>query len=107
MHLVGQLSNPPSRWTLNVLKAHPEGSPARPPIQGPKPRRLGNGSIRRAAMATLADGQVMKLAEIHVAVGKLLGRQVSYASVEWCLRMGVRGPAPWAVRIRPGWYRLN
>jgi hypothetical protein len=45
--------------------------------------------------------------DYHVAVGKLLGRQVSYASVEWCLRMGVRGPAPWAVRIRPGWYRLN
>jgi hypothetical protein len=76
-------------------------------IQGPKPRRLGNGSIGRAVMATLADGQVMKLEEIHVTVGKLLGRQVSYASVEWCLRMGVRGAAPWAVCIRPGWYRLN
>jgi hypothetical protein len=58
-------------------------------------------------MATLADGQAMKLAEIHVAVGKLLGRPVSYASVEWCLRMGVREPAHWAVRIRPVWYRLN
>ncbi len=48
----------------------------------------------------------MKLADIRMAVGELLGHPVSYASVEWCLRMGVRGPRPWAVLVRLGWYRL-
>jgi hypothetical protein len=48
----------------------------------------------------------MKLSDIHARIEALLGLQVWYASVEWCLRRGVRGPAPWAVRIKPGWYRL-
>jgi hypothetical protein len=49
----------------------------------------------------------MKLADIRAAIEALLGRSVSYASVEWCLRMGVKGEDPWAVRVKPGWYRLR
>jgi hypothetical protein len=48
----------------------------------------------------------MKLADIHEAIEELLGQRVSYASVEWCLRMGVRRSSPWVARERAGWYRL-
>lgn len=76
-----------------------------PAIQGPQSRRLSNGVIQRAAARVLADEQPLKLADIRAAIEKLLGQPVSYASVEWCMRMGVRGSAPWAVRVKPGWYR--
>jgi hypothetical protein len=49
----------------------------------------------------------MKLADIRAAVETLLGQPVSYASVEWCLRMGVRGPDPWAARVKLGWYQAQ
>jgi hypothetical protein len=67
---------------------------------------LGNGVVRRAAVRVLARNQAMKLADIRTGIEVLLGLPVSYASVEWCLRMGVRGSTPWVVRIKPGWYRL-
>ena len=62
--------------------------------------------LRRAAVQVMADGQPKKLAEIWTAIEKLLGRPLSYASVEWCVRMGVRESDPWIARVRPGWYRL-
>ena len=55
----------------------------------------------------LAHGRPMKLADICVAIEERLGRSVSYASVEWCLRMGVRGDASWVMRVKPGWYRVR
>jgi hypothetical protein len=48
----------------------------------------------------------MKLADIRIAIEQLLGQPVAYASVEWCMRMGVRGSTAWAVRVRPGSYRV-
>ena len=72
-----------------------------------QPRRLGNGIVRRAAARALADGEPMKLVDIRASIEESLGGPVSYASVEWCMRMGVRGQRRWAVRVKPGWYRLR
>jgi hypothetical protein len=107
MHLLGQLSNPPSRSTIRVLEATRGAGPARRAIQRPQPVRLGNGVIRRAAARVLADGQAMKLADIRGVIEDQLGHPVSYASVEWCVRMAVRARDPWVERVRPGWYRLS
>jgi len=48
----------------------------------------------------------MKLAAIRNAIEKLLGQPVSYASVEWCIRMGVGAKGPSVVPVALGFYRL-
>src|SRR5690349_2449677 len=107
MRLVGRLSNPANQSVMRVLAFAEEFSAPPPIVRGPRARRLGNGAIQRAGARVLADSRSMKLADIREAIERLLGQPVSYASVEWCMRMSVRGSAPWAVRIRLGWYRLR
>ena len=107
MHLVGQLSNPPNESTIAILGVLPPRKVISSPTRTLQPRRLGNGVVRRAAARALADGQPMKLLDIHAFIEDSLGRPVSYASVEWCMRMGIRGQRRWAVRLKPGWYRLR
>jgi hypothetical protein len=106
MRLVGQLSNPLSRWTLKILGPFPRAAREQVWARGPKERRLGNGAVQRAAARVLAGGEPLKLADIRAAIERMFDRPVSYASVEWCMRTGVRGSPPWAERTKPGWYRL-
>lgn len=106
MHLVGQLYNLSA--SLERVLAAP--APTRRAAQSSDPPavgRLGNGVVQRAIAKVLvaADGP-MRLRDIHAAVGRILGRPVSYASVEWCLRMGVKRKAPQFERVQPGSYRL-
>jgi hypothetical protein len=111
MHLVGQLSNPSAALAAvfeaaAVVRQGPRELRESVVVE-PASRRLGNGVVQRAVVKVLAAAdEPMRLRDIHGAVGRMLGRPVSYASVEWCLRMDVQGKAPRFERVQPGSYRL-
>jgi hypothetical protein len=108
MQLLGRFSNPSA-----PLKAVFEALPDEPiePTVCPEPQaetgRLGNGEVQRAVVKVLAaaDGPV-RVADIHLAVERLLGRAVSKESVSCCLRKGVRGSEPRFERVAVGYYQL-
>jgi hypothetical protein len=70
-------------------------------------RRLDNGVVRRAVVRFLSGGQPETPANTRNVIEKLLVPPVSYASVEWCMRMGVRRSDTWIARLRPRWYRIR
>lgn len=92
---------------MTVLEAARAREPPPTASQLGEPRRLGNGAIQRVAARVMAQGGPMKLADIRLAIEERLGRPVSYASVEWCLRTSVGAREPWVERVRPGWYRIR
>jgi hypothetical protein len=108
MHLVGQLSNPPNQWVMEVLEAFPSGIPRQSaPETVPSPtRRLGNGVVQRAVCRALADRGPLSLAEIRLAVEGDIGLPVSRHSVSWCLEKHARGPGRTFERVALGVYRL-
>jgi hypothetical protein len=112
VHLLGHLTNPSSslQAIFNALPDEPLTPTAgshRPVVVALAAGRLGNGVVQRAVVKVLtAADEPMRLRNIHEAVGKMLGRSVSYASVEWCLRMGIKGEVPRFERVQPGSYRL-
>jgi hypothetical protein len=99
--------NPTKSVNIRILEAVREERPALPAMPRPQARPLGNGAIQRTAARALADRHAVKLADIRAAIETLLGQRVSYASVEWCVRMGVKAKEPWVERVRPGWYALR
>lgn len=109
VQLMGLLSNPPNRWTLKVLGTISEGAsrPA-PAIEGPRPKRLGNGVVQRGVRQVLleADGPIC-LADIHSTLEARLGQSVSLESIKWCLGMGIKAKPPWVERVKRGWYRAS
>jgi hypothetical protein len=108
MHLVGHCTNPSA-----PLKAVFEALPDEPlePIERPAPEsetgRLGNGVVQRAVVKVLTEGGAMRMADIHLAVERLLGCAVSKESVSCALRKGIRGPEPRFERVAVGCYRLH
>jgi hypothetical protein len=99
MHLVGQLSNPSAALAAvfeapTVAQLRPR-KPRQPISPEPVSRRLGNGVVQRAVVKVLAAARrPMRVAEIHLAVERLLGYPVSENSVGWCLAAGVHGKRP-------------
>jgi hypothetical protein len=110
MHLVGQLSNlsAPLAAVFEILPDEPI-TPTRPPEScHPTTGRLGNGVVQRAVVRVLAaTDAVMRGADIHRAVERLLEHPVSKDSVSWCLASGVRGKEPRFERVAYGRYRLR
>lgn len=95
--------------TIAVLEAYPGGvrRRGRSQIVQLRTSRLGSGAVQRAAARAMVHRRSMKLADIHAEIEALLGRVVSYSSVEWCLRMGCRGEASRFERVGVGRYRLR
>jgi hypothetical protein len=104
--LLTRLANPAPR-VERVLAASLAQGPRRKPPETPASDRLGNGVVKRAIAKVLAAAdEPMRLGDIHQAVGRMLGKPVSYASVEWCMRTDVKRQAPQFERVQPGSYRL-
>ena len=109
MHLSEQLTNPTSAQK-RVLEAFPDGVPRRRRQVSTVPRtvrQFGNGVVQRAVIRALSHGRTMWVADVAVAVERLLGGPVSNDSVGWCLRMGSRKNPPIFERVAYGQYRLS
>lgn len=109
MHLLGHYFNHPSSPLQAIFNALPDEplEPTEHPARQPETGRLGNGVVQRAVIKVLAaTSGPTRAADIHLAVERLLDRAVSKESVSWCLRKGVRGPAPRFERVAVGYYRL-
>jgi hypothetical protein len=112
VHLVGQLSNPSAALaavfeapTVAQLRPRKPRQPISPELVS---RRLGNGVVQRAVVKVLAAARrPMRVAEIHLAVERLLGHPVSENSVGWCLAAGVHGKLPRFDRIARGSYQIR
>jgi hypothetical protein len=91
-----------------VFEALPDEllEPVERPAPGPETGRLGNGVVLRAVVKVLAAGDTMPMADIHLAVERLVGRAVSKESVSSTLRKDIRGPEPRFERVAVGLYRL-
>jgi hypothetical protein len=108
VHLLERFTNPsaPLKALFEALPDEPLESIERPTPPLPK-GRLGNGEVKRAIVKALAAvDEPMRGADIHQAVERLLGRQVSKNSVSCCLAAGVRGKEPRFERVAYGCYRL-
>jgi hypothetical protein len=77
-------------------------------VPEPETGRLGNGVVQRAIVKVLAAATgPSHVADIHLAVERLLGRTVSKESVSCALLKGIRGAEPRFERISVGCYRLH
>jgi hypothetical protein len=108
MELTGALSNTQvqgilrrtSRLRARTLARRPEKALMTKPLPNrPQP-------VLAAVLAVLAsaDGP-MQVRDIHTAVGALLSKPLTPASLKRCLSAHSSGSAPSLFRVRWGWYR--
>lgn len=110
MDLPGQLSNRDLQGSWARLAARLEGLrdwyPA-PRSTGPARRVRRRGEVREIITGLLAVEVSMRARDIHRAVERELGEEVSWSSIANCLRDNCAGPQPRLERTGYGRYRLR
>ena len=109
MDLPGQLSNPFVKASWERLAS----ALARLRAENPAPRPSGTprsvrkqGQVREIIMRLLGEaGEPMHAREIHRAVEREIGQEVSWSSIANCLARNSAGPATRFERVGYGRYR--
>lgn len=95
-----------ARLARKLAAVRANGEPRRQPtICRQRPRRPG-WVLKAIVRVMAAQGEPMRVKDIHAAVEAALGERVAASSIKTALIANTSGPSPQLVRVAPGRYVL-